>query len=189
LGQTIRLAVFVSGSGTNLEAIINAIKEKKLNAKIVAVFGSKESIPAMDIAKENLVPTFPPLLDRSKITVLNERKVDLIVLAGYLKKISPMIISEYKNKIINIHPSLLPKFGGKGMYGIDVHKAVIKAKETVSGATVHYVNEKYDDGQIIIQESIEILPNDTHGTLQRKVLEIEHRILVEAIREMIDGKE
>jgi phosphoribosylglycinamide formyltransferase-1 len=115
------------------------------------VFGSKENIPAMDIAKENLVPTFPPLLDRSKITVLNERKVDLIVLAGYLKKISPMIISEYKNKIINIHPSLLPKFGGKGMYGIDVHKAVIKAKETVSGATVHYVNEKYD-GKLVIGE-------------------------------------
>ena len=104
-------------------------------------------------------------------------EVDLIVLAGYLKMIPSRVISKYKNKIINIHPSLLPKFGGKGFYGMKVHQAVIDSKEAFTGASVHFVDEIYDNGPIVMQEKIDVLDNDTPDTISKKVLEVEHRIL------------
>ena len=111
------------------------------------------------------------------LKILQSYQTDLIVLAGYLKMIPLKIISNYKNKIINIHPSLLPKFGGKGFYGMKVHKAVINSQELFTGATIHFVDEIYDNGPILIQEKIKVYESDTPETISKKVLKIEHKIL------------
>ena len=109
------------------------------------------------------------------ILLLNKNNTDLIVLAGFLLKIPLVLIDSFKNKIINIHPSLLPKFGGKGMYGINVHNAVIKSNDSVSGITIHYVTEKYDEGEILFQKSCSILPNETAYSLSKKIQLLEHK--------------
>lgn len=187
------LVVFASGNGTTLQSIIDSINSGILQAQIKLVVSNNEDAYALERAKKANIETY---IINSKTTedidielekVLSNYEIDLIVLAGYLRKIGNRLISKYT--IINTHPSLLPKFGGKGMYGMKVHTAVIEAKEQISGVTLHYVNENYDDGDIIKQTKVEILPSDTPETLSQKVQKVEKIQLIEALKEFVKMKE
>ncbi len=191
------IAVFASGRGSNLMAILNAIKEGKLNAKVSVVISNNSNAGALTIAKENGIDAlhisrkqFSSDEDYVKkiLSELRARNVELIVLAGYMKKIPPEIIREYPNKILNIHPALLPAFGGLGMYGMNVHKAVIDYGVKITGVTVHIVDEEYDHGPIVMQKAIEVRDDDTPETLAERVLKIEHEIYPEAIKLFVEGK-
>jgi len=187
----LNIVVMVSGGGTNLQSIIDAIQDGSLpNVRISNVISSKADAYALQRAAEAGIPTnifskaeYNDIRDRMKALRehLDGEHPDLIVLAGYLSILPKEIIEKYRGQIINIHPSLLPKFGGKDCYGIKVHEQVIAAGETESGATVHYVDEGVDTGKILVQESVPVLPDDTPETLQARVLEVEHRILPKAI--------
>jgi phosphoribosylglycinamide formyltransferase-1 len=123
---------------------------------------------------------------QTMLSELEQRHVDLILLAGYMKRVPKEVVRRYPNRILNIHPALLPKFGGEGMYGLNVHRAVIEAKEKESGATVHFVTENYDEGDIIIQGKVSVAPDDTPESLAAKVLEVEHRIYSEALARVLE---
>ncbi len=193
----LKLAVFASHSGSNLQAIIDNIKNGYLNAEIVAVISNNSNAYALERARLAKIDTFhisskthPNETDylNAILNILDSKKVDLIILAGYMKPIPVEIINKYYNRILNIHPALLPKFGGSGMYGMNVHKAVIESKEKTSGATVHIVDEKYDNGKILYQESVNVDENDTPETLADKVLQIEHKIYSKVIKLISEGK-
>lgn len=180
-----KIAVFVSGGGSNLQNIIDAVADGRLaNVEIAMVMADRDCY-AVERALDHDIPTY--LLEDRKIFSedadynLNGEDVDLIVLAGFLTVLSPEFTQKWKNKIINIHPALLPKYGGKGMYGEYVHKAVLAAGEKESGATVHFVTAGVDEGEIILQKSFKIEKGDTVADLQRKVAEVEKEILVKAI--------
>jgi len=184
------IAVFASGGGTNLQALINASKNHVFWGKVKAVISNNSAAFALTRAKRENIPAYhvsaktcpdPQQLVERLQTILQKHSISLIVLAGYMKLLPPEIIRLYRNKIINIHPALLPKYGGQGMYGINVHKAVLESGDKLSGATVHFVDEAYDRGPILIQRTVPVLPNDTPETLASKVLEIEHIILPLAI--------
>lgn len=184
----LRLGVLVSGSGSNLQSIIDATESGVLKSKVVCVLSNKESAYALERGRNHGIDAIyinpkDPCYDDILLNYMKEYKVDLIVLAGYLKIVDKKLIDLYKGRIINIHPSLLPKYGGKGYYGIHVHEAVLKAGEKESGATVHYVDDGIDTGEIILQRSLKVREDDTPQTLQKRILEeIEHKILVEAIK-------
>ena len=184
--KMLNLVVFASGSGTTLQAIIDAISQKKLDAKINLVVSNHPEAYALTRAKNSGIETYMiknKTLEEQDIeltNILSNFTVDLIVLAGYLKKIGPKLIKQYK--IINTHPSLLPKFGGKGMYGMKVHQAVVDAKEKISGVTLHWVNSNYDEGDIIAQTTVEVLPTDTAEDVAKKVQAVEKIQLVEELQ-------
>ncbi len=191
------IAVFASGRGSNLMAILNAIKEGKLNAKISVVISNNSNAGALEIARANGIDALH--ISRKQFSsdeeyvqkILNElksRNVELIVLAGYMKKIPSEIIKEYPNRILNIHPALLPSFGGQGMYGLNVHKAVIESGVKITGVTVHIVDEEYDHGPIVMQKAIEVRDDDTPETLAERVLKVEHEIYPQAIKLFVEGK-
>ncbi len=193
----IKLAAFASHSGSNLQAIIDNIQNGKLNAELVSVISNNSTAYALERARLANIDTFhisskthPNEIDylNTILNILESKKVDFIVLAGYMKPIPAEIINKYYNRILNIHPALLPKFGGSGMYGMNVHKAVIESKEKISGATVHIVDEKYDNGKILYQESVNVDENDTPETLAEKVLQIEHKIYSKVIKLISEGK-
>ncbi|RCK77685.1 MAG: Phosphoribosylglycinamide formyltransferase [Ignavibacteriae bacterium] len=198
MAEELKIAVFASGKGSNLKAILDAIKERRLiNTAVVCVISNKKDAGALEIAKYNNIPAYyisqsnysnSDDFDAAIIEVLIRHSVNFIVLAGYLKLLSPRIVRKYKDRILNIHPALLPKFGGKGMYGLNVHRAVIECGEKISGATVHLVDEEYDHGPIVLQDSIELDPDETPESLQKKIQEIEHRIYPEAIKLFVEGK-
>lgn len=198
MAEELKIAVFASGKGSNLKAILDAIKERRLiNTAVVCVISNKKDAGALEIAKFNSIPAYyisqsnysnSDDFDAAIIEVLIRHSVNFIVLAGYLKLLSPRIVRKYKDRILNIHPALLPKFGGKGMYGLNVHRAVIECGEKISGATVHLVDEEYDHGPIVLQDSIELDPDETPESLQKKIQEIEHRIYPEAIKLFVEGK-
>ena len=181
------ISVLVSGGGTNLQAVIDNVENGFIeNAKIVQVIASKEDAYALTRAKNHNIKgvyigkkNYPVMSERTDaiIRALDEEKTDLVILAGYMSVLEPKLIEAYRNKIINIHPSLIPKYCGKGFYGHFVHEAVIAGGETESGATVHFVDEGVDTGKILIQEKVPVLPDDTPDTLSARVLEVEHRIL------------
>jgi phosphoribosylglycinamide formyltransferase-1 len=180
------LAVFVSGGGTNLQAIIDAVNYGEIpNSKIELIIADRNCY-AIERASTNNIKHF--VFNRKEknsddiVSLLQEHKISHIVLAGYLSILDKTICQVWENRIINIHPSLLPKYGGKGMYGEHVHKAVIENKEMVSGATVHFVTEGIDDGGIILQKEIAVEVNETASSLQQKVLKIEHEILIESLK-------
>jgi phosphoribosylglycinamide formyltransferase 1 len=188
----LNICIFASGSGTNFRAIIEAKKSGIIKSNISLLITNNSDCGAVNIAVENNIlffhisrKVFPNCTDEEYSQIfldkLEEYKIDLIVLAGYMKMIDAGIIRKFHNRIINIHPALLPAFGGKGMYGMNVHKAVIEAGVKESGVTIHYVNENYDDGKIILQEKVEVTPDDTAETLQKKVLKLEHRCYAMAI--------
>ena len=181
----LRIAVFVSGRGSNLQAILNAIPDDLRDVEVSAVLSNKADCHALDIAGEKNIPTFS-VSNQSKegyktysdlIGLFNELKIDLIVLAGFLKKIPDEIVDSFENKIINIHPALLPSFGGKGMYGMNVHKAVFDSSAKVSGATVHFVDKIYDNGKIVAQKTVDISDVETPEEIAQRVLQIEHKLL------------
>ncbi len=184
-----KLVVLVSGRGTNLQAIIDAIKDKKLNVKIVAVISNKKSAYALKRAESNGIEAiYLPVkkgesreeYDRRLAEIIDEKRPNLIVLAGFMRILSPWFVRKYRNMIINIHPALLPSFAG--LYGEHVHRAVIDFGCKVSGCTVHFVDEEVDHGPIIVQKCVEVKDDDTPESLAARVLEKEHEALVEAIK-------
>ena len=185
-----RVAVLVSGGGTNLQAIIDKVADGSLpQVELVKVIASKESAYALERAAKAGIET---AVAKEQPQVLEEFEgsgAEIIVLAGYMKVLSPEIIKKYRNRIINIHPSLIPKYCGKGFYGIRVHNAVIAAGEKESGATVHYVDEGVDTGEIILQEKVPVLEGDTPEDLAARVLKTEHVILAEGLKIAIQNLE
>lgn len=194
-----KIAVFVSGGGTNLQAIIDNIKDGILkDIEIVLVLSSSKDAYALERAADNgIKSTVVSRKDFDSIEAWDEKVVseveksgaELVVLAGYLSLLGPKIVSKYSNRIINIHPALIPSFCGSGMYGIRPHKAALAKGVKVSGATVHFVNENYDEGPILLQKAVDVLPDDTPETLQKRIMqECEWKILPQAIRLIADGR-
>lgn len=176
-----------------MQAVLDAIDQGKINAKACCVISSRSDAYALERAEKHRIPTFvvsskemtPEQRDERIMEILASFQVDYVVLAGYLSILTSAFVQRYPKRIINIHPALLPKFGGVGMYGIHVHEAVIKAGEKVSGATVHYVDSGTDTGEIIEQRSLEVLADDTPQTLQKRILDkIEHKILPDVMAKL-----
>lgn len=194
----LRVAVMVSGGGTNLQAIIDAINNKTItNAQIVGVISNNANAYALTRAKDNGIQAMcvspKDYDDRDKfndalLEVVKGLNPDLIVLAGFLVKIPEKMVHEYSHRIINIHPSLIPSFCGVGYYGLHVHEAALKKGVKVTGATVHYVDEGMDTGEIIFQKAVDVLDNDTPETLQRRVMEQAEWKLLPAAINMIANK-
>lgn len=188
MSEKTKVAVLVSGGGTNLQALIDKVADGQLNdVEIVRVISSREDAFALTRAEKAGITT---AVAREQQEVLKELKAsgaEIVVLAGYMRVLSPEIIAEYRDRIINIHPSLIPKYCGKGFYGMRVHKAVIEAGEKESGATVHYVDEGVDTGAIILQEKVPVLDGDTPETLAARVLETEHEILARGLERAVDN--
>lgn len=185
------ICVLASGEGSNLNAILKASSSGKIRSRVAIVLSNNSGSGALKIARRNNITQVhlsEKLFKSEKEFVnafqslLKQYKIDLIVLAGYMKLLSPRITGKFKNRILNIHPALLPSFGGKGMYGINVHSAVINSGEKITGATVHYVDEKYDHGEIILQKQVKVLAGDTPDSLQKRVLRTEHKLYPEAIK-------
>lgn len=183
-----KIAVLVSGSGTNLQNIIDNVENGTLNCEIEIVIADRDCY-GLKRAENHGIKYI--LLDKKEYKddlsnqinkVLHKSNVDYVILAGYLSILSPDLINSWKRKIINIHPSLLPKYGGKGMYGMKVHEAVIKNKEKESGCTVHFVDAGIDTGEVILSSKVVISDTDTPEILQKKVLEKEHSLLIEGIK-------
>lgn len=192
-----KIAVLISGNGSNLQAIIDKIEEGYINAEISVVVSNKENAYGLTRACERKIKTeivdkktYPMKKDRNKklMQVLGEANVELVVLAGFLEIIADEIIEKYENKIINIHPSIIPSFSGKGYYGEKVHRKVIKSGVKVTGATVHFVNKETDGGPIIMQKAISVNFDDDTRSIQKKVLNIEHEILPLAVKLISEGK-
>jgi len=192
----LNLCVIASGKGSNLKAIIKATEKKIIDSKVVVVISNNSGSEALQTARQNKIPAIhlsaklfaaQAEFDSALLNLLKKYKIDLIVLAGYLKKLSPIIVKRYKNKIINIHPALLPDFGGEGMFGLKVHQAVIDSGNKISGVTVHFVDEEYDKGKIILQKKINIKKNEDAVSLEKRLRRIEHKIYPEAIRLIEDG--
>ena len=196
-GIVMKIAVFASHGGSDLQAIIDACKSKYLSAEVSVVISNNSGALALKRAKDNEIPAFHfsqkvignlDLLDKTILDVLIENEIDIIFLAGYLKKLGSTILRAFDNRIFNIHPSLLPKYGGKGMYGLNVHKAVLNANEKETGITIHRVNDVYDAGEIVAQRKVPVLEGDTPEVLAKRVLEQEHKFIVEILSEIIQGK-
>jgi len=187
------IAVLVSGRGSNLRAILNTISN---NISVAGIVSDKIDCPAFAIADQYNIPKFS-VAEKSKsgyldyeelLRIFSEFEIDLIVLAGFLKKIPDKVIDEYEGRIINIHPALLPSFGGKGMYGINVHRAVFNRSCQVSGATIHFVDKIYDNGKIIAQEIVDISDVQSPEEIAERVLKVEHKILPEVIEKFAQNK-
>lgn len=189
-----KIGVLVSGGGSNLQSIIDKSKSGELQCKVEVVIGDRECY-GVERAKEAGIDGYT--LDRKQLKkelcreidkIVSKKEVDLIVLAGFLSIIDEEFVNKWKGRIINIHPSLLPKFGGPGMYGIRVHEAVLKAGEQESGCTVHYVDTAVDSGEIIAQKRVKVLEGDTPEILQKRVLVEEHKLLPESIAKIISER-
>ena len=195
--KKLNLIILASGGGTNVQSIIDNIESGKLNAQIKAVLSNNSKAFCLERARKHNIPAIhlshkmfntKDEFDEKLLSILKENKVDLVILAGYMKILSPQIIKAYKNKILNIHPALLPHFGGKGMYGIHVHEAVLKSGMRVSGVTVHIVDEIYDHGPIILQKCVPVESDDTPESLAQRVLKTEHQLYSEAIQLFAEDK-
>lgn len=185
----LNIAVLVSGGGTDLQSIIDACKQGKINGQIKLVISNRIKAYGLERAKKAGIETAVVKKDDELIvSMLKERDIDLVVLAGYLAILTDTLIDAYPNQIINIHPSLIPSFCGNGMYGMHVHDAVLARGVKVSGATVHFVSSEVDGGPIIKQEACDISDLDSAEDIQARVLEIEHRILPEVVGLYCDGK-
>lgn len=184
-----RIAVLVSGGGTNLQALIDAQKSGIVkNGEIVLVASNKADAYALTRAEQNGIKAVLMTSEAELLKIFREEGIELIVLAGFLKILSKEFISAYENRIINIHPSLIPSFCGKGAYGLHVHEMALEYGVKVTGATVHFVNEIPDGGQIIAQKAVEILDDDTPETLQKRVMEQAEWILLPQAVEKISEK-
>lgn len=198
LADKLKIAVFASGKGSNFQALIESIDTGLIqNAEVVCVISNNSDAGVLAIARSKNIPAHhisrkqfstDAEFNDTILNVLSMCDVNFIVLTGYMKLLDVTLIKKYQYRIINIHPALLPQFGGKGMYGKFVHDAVIASGAKFSGATVHLVDEIYDHGSIVLQERIALDENETSETLAAKVLEIEHRILPTAVRLFAEGK-
>ncbi len=186
----LRIAVLASHQGTNFEAIADACSTGKINGSVVLVISNNSKAPVLDKARQRSIQTahlsartHPTNLDFSICYVLITHRVDLIVLAGYMKKLGPITLSAFEGRIINVHPALLPRHGGTGMYGLRVHEAVIESGDTETGVTVHHVIDDYDTGPVILQRKIDVEENDTPEILAERVLKLEHETLIDAVNQ------
>lgn len=184
----LNIGVLISGGGTNLQAIIDETKSGGINGTVKLVISNKENAYGLERARLSKIKAVYETDEDKIIGLLKENNIDLIVLAGYLKIITPKFVDEFRNKIINIHPSLIPSFCGKGYYGKKVHQGVIDYGAKVTGATVHFVDEGADTGAIIMQEAVNVEQDDDAKSLAKRVLEVEHRILKESIRLFCENK-
>jgi len=194
----IRIAVLASGGGSNLQALIDAWEAGSIKAKFSLVFSNAQDAKALERAETHGIETVSitskgyagtrEQYDEQILGLCQDKKIDLICLAGYMRIITPILIKPFLYRMMNIHPALLPKFGGEGMYGHHVHEAVIAAKEKESGATVHFVTEGVDAGPIILQGSVPVSAKETPETLAEKVLKVEHHIYPEAVKLFCEGK-
>ena len=191
------IAVFASHGGSDLQAIIDGCKNKEIKADVSVVISNNSDSMALQRAEKEKIDAYhlsvktegtEELLEKKILDVLDKYHVDMIFLAGYMKLLPISVLKKYDNRIFNIHPALLPKFGGKGMYGIKVHNAVISAGETETGVTIHRVNAEYDSGEIVAQTKVPVLENDTAEILADRVLQKEHEFLVEVISDIANGK-
>lgn len=183
----VRVAVLVSGSGTNLQALLDTLKSSTV-ARVVRVISNRADAGALDRARRANIAT-TVLRNPADATELLAalRDAQLVVLAGYLKLVPTAVVAHFRGRMINIHPALLPDFGGPGMYGHHVHAAVLASGAKVSGATVHFVDEAFDRGDIIAQERVSVEPGDTPDSLAARVLEAEHRLLPRVVLELARG--
>lgn len=183
-----QLVIFASGSGSNAENIIRYFQENQL-AKVVAVFSNKATAGVLEKAErlgvETIIFSKEELLDGSVCDEVNKINPDLIILAGFLLKFPENIIENYPGKIINIHPALLPKYGGKGMYGMNVHRAILENKEAETGITIHYVDAHYDEGDVIFQQTVKLDGSETCEAISEKVRQLEHEHFPKVIEEIL----
>jgi len=191
-----KLAVFCSGSGSNFRALHFAIEERNLPAEIVLCLSNRSECGAMAFAVQHGIETLhlsekqfddTEAFASAMLDALHSRAIEYVLLAGYLRKVPAAVIEAYALKMLNIHPALLPAYGGPGMYGINVHKAVLEAGEKNSGATVHYVDTEYDKGPILLQRTVPVEPDDTPESLAARVLECEHALYPDALEKLLDG--
>ena len=193
----LQIAVLASHQGTNFQAVVNACQQGKVQANVALLICNNSDAPVMARARESGVPTAhlsslthpsSDVLDESMHNHLADENIDLVVLAGYMKKLGPRVLEAYRDRIINIHPSLLPRHGGPGFYGSRVHKAVIESGDSETGATVHLVNDDYDMGKALLQEKITVKVDDTPDSLAERLQPIEHKLLIEVIQQFSAGK-
>lgn len=187
----VRIGVLVSGGGTNLQALLDSIEKGAVNGEVAIVISDKENAYAMERAKKyriNAVYLERKTMQEQLTSTLQRFGIELVVLAGFLTILPPAVVKVYEGRIINIHPSLIPAFCGKGFYGDKVHQAAIEYGVKVSGATVHFVDEGTDSGPIILQETVGVDPEDDAHSLAEKVLKLEHRLLPEAVRLYCEGR-
>jgi phosphoribosylglycinamide formyltransferase 1 len=192
---TLHLGFLASHGGSNMQAIVDACKEGRLDAVPRVVISNNSESMALQRAKSEGIPgyhvsgrTHPGAAeDREILRVLRRHDVDTVVLAGYMKRIGPETLAAYRGRILNIHPALLPKFGGQGMYGKRVHEAVLRAGEKVTGVTVHTIDERYDTGPILNQCQVPVQEGDTADSLAERVLRHEHLLYVETLRKIGEG--
>ncbi|SCI33216.1 MULTISPECIES: phosphoribosylglycinamide formyltransferase [unclassified Romboutsia] len=184
----LNIGVLVSGGGTNLQVIINETLARNINGKVKVVISNKENAYGLERARQNNIEAIFETDEDKIIETLKDRNIDLVVLAGYLKIISPKFVNEFKNKMINIHPSLIPSFCGKGYYGQKVHQGVLDYGVKVTGATVHFVDEGADTGPIIMQETVDVRDDDDVDSLAKRVLHVEHKILKKSISLFCENK-
>ena len=194
--RKVNISVLVSGGGTNFQAVIDAIERGDIPCgQIVQVISSTSKAYSLERAKNHGIKAkvigkenYPDMSDRTDaiLAALKEEETDMIVLAGYMSVLDARLIDAYRDRIINIHPSLIPKYCGKGFYGHHVHEAVLAGGETESGATVHVVDEGVDTGKIILQRTVPVEPGDTPDTLAARVLKVEHTILPLAVKQLTE---
>jgi phosphoribosylglycinamide formyltransferase-1 len=191
------LGFFASHRGSNMQSVIDACNAGLLAAKPCVVISNNSDSEALARAWGENIPAYhlsskviadPEALDDTILLTLRRHEVELVVLAGYMKQLGPKTLANYKNRVINIHPALLPKYGGVGMYGMHVHEAVISAGDPETGVTIHLVDAEYDHGQVLAQCRVPVLPGDTPDTLAARVLEQEHRFLVETLQNIVSGQ-
>ncbi|NLU35760.1 MAG: phosphoribosylglycinamide formyltransferase [Clostridiales bacterium] len=191
------IAVLISGGGSNLQAILDAVDDGRIPAKINLVLSDRPGAYGLERARKRGIPAVcvdrkqfrdPDSFNQAVLNELKKHNAEYVVLAGYLSILSPELVNSYPDRIINIHPSLIPAFCGKGFYGEKVHKAVLDYGVKITGATVHFVDEGTDTGPIILQKAVEVLPDDTVESLAQRVLEAEHELLPKAVAMLVKGR-
>lgn len=196
-GDKPRIAVFISGGGSNLQSLIDATRAGILSAEIAWVVSSREKAFGLGRARREGIDSWvfkpksyedPGQAGEDLLSKLRERHIDYIALAGYLKLLPRQVVRAYSGRIVNVHPALLPKYGGKGMYGHHVHEAVLAAGDTESGPTVHLVDEIYDNGRILEQVRVSVKPDDDADSLAARVLEQEHKLYPRVLQKLIKGE-
>ncbi|ROL57053.1 phosphoribosylglycinamide formyltransferase [Bacteroidetes/Chlorobi group bacterium Naka2016] len=195
--EKLRIGFLASHNGSNMQAIIDSIKRGELDAIPAVVISNNSNAFALERARREGIPAYhisskqyptEEELDKAILETLIKHNVNIVCLAGYMKKVGPKVLNYFKNRVLNIHPALLPKFGGKGMFGKYVHEAVLKAGEKESGCTVHLVDEIYDHGRILGQKIVPVFPDDTVETLAQRVLEQEHKLYPEVLQKIAKGE-
>ncbi len=194
--RRIRIGVLASGSGTNLQAIIDSCERGEIDGDVVVVISNVPEAYALERARKHGIDAFAfpnkgltrEAHEADIVSCLEQHQADLVVLAGYLRMLTPLLINKYVGRLMNTHPALLPSFGGKGMHGLNVHQAVLDYGCKVSGCTIHFVTPDVDGGPIIAQKSVPVLEADTAETLQERILKEEHRLLPRAIQLFAQGK-